>query len=177
MCTCWGVILFDLWPLKIAVVFAGMSSLQVCCFLQSQIFTAVTVKSGPVWKPVIRMQRRYNVSCCKIKFHLPIPTLLFPSQITWFQQEFYQALLYSPRQVIIVCCRMGSWLLIVTRQGLTDTNPAVLLLTSKHLWSIFQDWHQFTSLFTDTSEKVLGVSKRLLHASWYNPVTSPTPSP
>ena len=38
-----GVILFDLWPLKTAVVFTGMSSLQVRCFLQkSDFFTAVT---------------------------------------------------------------------------------------------------------------------------------------
>ena len=101
-----------------------MSWLQVSCFLQSQIFTAVAVKSGPVCKPAIHMGYA-ETAFPVVKYNFTYLYLLFPFQITWFQQEFYQALLYSPRLVVIVCCHMGSWLLIVTRQELTDTNPAV----------------------------------------------------
>ena len=62
-----------------------MSWLQVSCFLQSQIFTAVAVKSGPACKPAIHMGYaetafpvvKYNFTY----LYLPIPSLSIPDHL------------------------------------------------------------------------------------------------
>lgn len=169
---------FDLWPLKIAVVFAGMSWLQVSCFLQSQIFTVVAVKSGPVCKPAIHMGYaetafpvvKYNFTY----LYLPIPSLSIPDHlISAGVLSGIAILTKTGGNCVLSYGKLASH----SDQARTDRHKSSsLLLTSKYLWSIFQDWHQFTSLFTDTSEKVSGVSKRLLRAvrtSWYQQAPLP----